>query len=524
MKRTIVRALVITVALAALLAVVGCTKQPGTAKAGTPSTVTYIMPSDPMVFWDPAETWAIELVALHNMYETLVRIDPTDNNKIIPVLATEWTTSPDKLKWTFKLRGGVKFHSGKPLTAEMAAASLNRTIKIGKGASYIWSGVKEIKAVDSLTLEFDLSRPLPMLFIVSSAYAAYIYDASHDRDWYYQPHADGTGPYTLKGYTKDSELILEKFKDYWGGWAKDVKRFDYAIIKVVPESATRRQLLSAGQADIIEQLPIEDVNALKADPKIAVSQVTSFQELYAFLNTQKPPLNKKEVRQALSYLMPYTDILDHVTMGAASQARGVIPPTLWGYGKDLLQYTYDVEKAKELLKKAGYPNGGLKLLYTYTAGDKNEQKVGELFKDALAKANIDLEIRGMTTDSKYNLAKAKNPRDRQDITMLYWWPDNLDPSGYLISQFHSEKNVGFNFGYYYNPVVDKLIDQGAEVSGVSIEEATQKFIDAQKIIVEDAPAIFIYCDDYVRPYRKTLLGYKDNPAYPNVVFFYDTHR
>jgi peptide/nickel transport system substrate-binding protein len=516
---------VISILLVVLITVVAAGCSGGEEQQGndnTPKTVTYVTHSDPMVFWDPAETWAIEIVALQNIYEPLVRIDPMNDNEFIPVLATEWKSSDDGLKWEFKLREGVKFHSGKELTADIAARSLKRTIDLGKGAAYIWDGVKEINAKDDNTLEFVLERPLPMLYIVSSAYGSYIYDPDLERDWYYEGNADGTGPYKLNDYSKDSEVILEKFQDYWGGWNQD--QFDYAIVKIVPESATRRQLLVRGEADIVEQMPLEDVEALKSDENILISDITSYQQLYAFLNTQKAPLDNKYVRQALSYLMPYQDIVDHVMLGSATQARGVIPPNLWGHGKDLMQYNYDLDKAKELLAQGGYPDGGFKLLYTYTAGDKNEQKVGELFKDALSKVNIDMEIRGMTVDSKYDLAKATDPNDRQDITMLYWWPDNVDPQGYMYSQFRTEKEVGFNFGYYSNPEVDRLIDEAIAISGTSIEEATEKYIEAQEIILDEAPAIHLYCENYVRPYRKDLKGYADNPAYPNAVFFYELSR
>ena len=520
MKMNMVKTIMISLLFFCMLAVSVYSSAPN----ATPTMVTYIAYADPMVFWDPAESWAAELIVLHNMYETLLRIDPLGNNKIMPVLAESWEESPDHLKWTFTLKKGVKFHSGKELTADIAARSIQRTIDNGKGASYVWDGVKEIKALDNNTIEFTLSRPLPMLYIVSSSYAAYIYNPEYDNDWYNKGNEDGTGPYKLNSYKKDSEVILQKFDDYWGGWPEDTMKFDYAIIKIVTESVTRRQMLMTGEADIVQQMPVEDIEALRSDKNITISKITSFQQLYAFLNTQKPPLDNKYIRQALSYLMPYEDIVKHVMLGNATQSRGVVPPTLWGHGEDVLQYNYNIEKANELLTKGGYPNGGFKLLYTYTAGDKNEQKVGELFKDALKKVNIDMEIRGMTVDSKYNLAKAPNPKDRQDITMLYWWPDNLDPSGYLFSQFHSEEEVGFNFGYYSNKDVDKLIDDAINVSGVSIEEATKKYIEAQKIIMDECPAIMVYCEDYLRPYRSNLKGYKDNPAYPNVAFFYDLSR
>lgn len=496
----------------------GCSKP-----AAKPSAVTYVVYADPMVDWDPAKSWAAENVFMQNVYETLVRIDPLDNNKFTGVLATGWHESEDHLTWTFDIRPNVKFHDGETLTADMAAKSLKRTIDMKKSATYIFDGVKDIKAAGPLTLEFDLSRPLPMLYILSSTYAAYIYNPDYSTDWYTTPNADGTGPYKFVSYKKDSEIVLQKFDDYWGGWSGSGK-FEYAFIKTVTEAATRRQMLTSGEADIVEQMPVEDIQALKSDANIATSNVTSFQELYAFLNTQKAPLNNKYIRQALAYATPYADILNYVMGGTAVQARGVIPQTLWGYSPDVFQYTYDLDKAKALLTKGGKPNGGFTLLYTYTAGDKNEQKIGELMKDSFAKIGITLDIRGMTVDTKYALARDPDPQKRQDITMLYWWPDNVDPSGYLYSQFHTEKEVGFNLGYYYNPAVDKLIDDGMLAAGTSIDAAVAKYTEAQKIIVDDSPAIFLYCENYVRPYRADLQGFKDNPAYPNVVFFYDLSR
>lgn len=494
----------------------------GSGEGGKLNMVTYVTHSDPMVFWDPAESWAAEIIVMQNMYESLVRIDPTDNT-VIPVLATEWKSSDDGLEWRFTLRENVKFHSGKILTPDMAVRSLRRTIDSGKGAAYIWDGVEEIKA-EGNEIVFELNRPLPLLQIVSGSYGAYIYDPDCQRDWYYEAQADGTGPYKLMSYQKDSEMILQKHDGYWGGWDDGNGHFDVVVIKTIAESTIRRQLIVSGEIDFIQQLPVEDIEAIRNEPGIAISNVVSFQQLSAFLNTQKPPLDNKLVRQALSYLTPYQDIIDHVMMGNAVQARGVIPPNLWGHGKDLKQYTYDPVKAKELLTEAGYPDGGFKLLYTYTSGDTNMQKVGELLKDSFAQANIDVELRGMTTDAKYNLSKAQNPNDRQDITLLYWWPDNLDPVGYMDSQFHSEEEVGFNFGYYSNDEVDRLIDEAIAESGLSIESASEKYIKAQEIIVEDAPALLLYCENYVRPYRSDIKGYKDNPLYPNVVFFYDVYR
>lgn len=531
MTRAIKKISVIFLIICILINLCGCTgnSQPGSTDSQDKANpgnkynmITYVTHSDPMVFWDPAESWAAEIIVMQNIYESLVRIDPTDDS-IIPVLATEWTNTDDGLEWRFTLREGVKFHSGKLLTPDMAVRSLKRTIESGKGASYIWDGVEDITS-EGNEIIFKLNRPLPLLQIVSGSYGAYIYDPDLERDWYYETNADGTGPYKMMSYNKDSEIILEKHADYWGGWDDKEGHFDVAVVKTIAESAIRRQLIVSGEIDFIQQLPVEDIEAIKDDPNISISNVVSFQQLSAFLNTQKKPLDNKYIRQALSYLTPYQDIVDHVMMGNAVQARGVIPPNLWGHGENLMQYTFDLEKAKELLAKGGYPDGGFKLLYTYTSGDTNMQKVGELLKDSFAKANIEIELRGMTTDAKYNLSKAQNPQERQDITLLYWWPDNLDPVGYMDSQFHSEEEVGFNFGYYSNPEVDRLIDEAIAESGLSIETASEKYIKAQEIIIEEAPALLLYCENYVRPYRSDIRGYKDNPLYPNVVFFYDVWK
>lgn len=527
MKKFIKRITIIILIFCLLLNVSGCSNAPKSEKTegeggNKRSIVTYVAHTDPMVFWDPAESWAIEIVAMQNMYETLVRIDPIDDS-IVPVLATDWANSEDGLEWRFTLREGVKFHSGKLLTPDLAVKSLKRTIEIGKGAAFIWNGVKEI-SYEGNEIIFELERPLPLLQVVSAAYGAYIYDPDIERDWYYEANADGTGPYKMISYQKDSEMLLERHPDYWGGWEDKEGHFDIVAIKTSGESTIVRQMLVSGEIDFVQQLPFEDLEAIKDDPGIKISDVVSFQQLNAFLNTEKEPLNNKYIRQAISYLTPYDDIIEHVMKGNASQARGVVPPNLWGHGKDLMQYTYDVEKGKELLAKGGYPDGGFTLEYTYTSGDSNIQKVGELLKDSLEDFNINLELRGMTVDAKYNLAKAQDHQDAQDITTLYWWPDNYDPAGYLDSQFHSEEEVGYNFAYYSNPEVDKLINEAISLSGVSIEEATEKYVRAQEIIIEEAPALFLYCENYVRPYRHDIKGYVDNPLYPNVVFFYDISR
>jgi len=217
-------------------------------------------------------------------------------------------------------------------------------------------------------------------------------------------------------------------------------------------------------------------------------------------------------------------VVKYAMGGLASQAKGAIPTGMWGHGDNLTQYTTDLAKAKQLLTQAGYPNGGFKLLLTYMSGDEDERKSAELFKSQLAKLNINLEIRAMPWESQWELSKSKDPNQRQDIMAMYWWPDFASPYSWFFNLYHSEKDIMYNLAYWYNGSFDKVVDKANEISGINRQQAEQMYIDAQKIIIDEAPTIFAFDKKNVFITSKSFKGFQDNPIYPNVVFFYDTHR
>ena len=226
----------------------------------------------------------------------------------------------------------------------------------------------------------------------------------------------------------------------------------------------------------------------------------------------------------MAYTIPYQDIVEGVLGGYGRQARGVVPYGLWGYSDRVKQYTLSIATAKALLKEAGYPNGGFKLLLTYASGDENERRTAELWKSKLAKLNIELEIRGMPWDPQWSLAKSPDPTKRQDIFVMYWWPDYANPHSFLSAMFESEKEINFNLEYYSNPLFDDLINAAAAIAGTDREEAINLYAEAQNVLMEDAPGVSIYDMEYLRAIASSLKGYVDNPAYPHVVFWYDCYR
>jgi len=493
-----------------------------TGSPAQPEVAVYAYTTEVTVFWDPSDSWADEIIWMSNVYETLLRYDPFKDT-FQPVLAESYEKSDDGLTWTFHLRKGVKFHTGNEMDAAAVKASIERTIRRGKGPTYIWDAVDSIEAVGKYTVVFHLKYPAALDVTVSSGYGSYIFDPEFsDHDWFTAGRDSGTGPYMIESHKGLTEVVLTNFDDYWGGW--DGKHFDKVVFVTVPEPSTRRLMIASGQADITELLPLTEIKALQGNPAVKIVHTPSFQNLVALFNTQKPPLDNKLVRKALAYTIPYQDIVQGILGGYGRQSRGVVPYGLWGYSDRVKQYTLSLATAKALLKEAGYPNGGFKLVVTYDSGDKNERRTAELWKSELAKLNIDLELRGMPWDPRWSLARSPDPNRRQDIFLFYWWPDYAHPHSFLSSMFETEEEITYNLCYYSNPLFDHLIHAAAAIAGADRKEAINLYVEAQNVLMEDAPGVAIYDMEYLRAVSASLKGYVDNPVYPHVVFWYNCYR
>jgi peptide/nickel transport system substrate-binding protein len=486
-----------------------------------PQFAVYALSSEPLTNWDPAIEFSNGIHVDNNIYEQLLRYDPV-SKKTIPLLAESYKVSDDGLTWTFTIRKGVKFQNGDAMAADDVKYSIDRTIKQAAGASYIWSAVDSITVKDPQTVEFKLKYKNPLDLVASTGYAAFIYSKKcvNDKDeWIAESKGCGTGPYMLKSAKWGDEVIVEKFTGYWGGWNE--KHFSQVVFKKISESATRRQMIETGEATITVELPYSDVNALKENPKVKVNVEPSLQNLIGMFNTLKAPLDNVKVRQALAYAYPYDQVIKSAVGGYARQAYGMVPFGLWGFSDKLPQYKYDLDKAKSLLAEAGVTTP-FNLLLTYTAGNETEKSSAELYKSELAKLNINLEIRSMPWDSQWELAKG-DPKTRQDIFVMYWWPDLPSPYSFLYSTFHTEKDPSFNLSYYYNDKLDKTIDDANELTAQDTAKAETMFVDAQKILLDDAASLFIYDRQDIWVTVANLEGFKFNPVYPTVMFFHDMY-
>lgn len=486
---------------------------------------TYLNPRPIMIFWDPSESISEETVAFNNLYETLLRYDPFKNT-FEPVLAESYTKSEDSKIWTFHIRKGVKFHTGNELDANAVKFCAERTIRLKKGAYYIWPPIESIEVPDKYTVVFKLKNPAQLDLTVASAYGSHIFDPQFaKREWFYEGHESGTGPYKLESFKGKEFLVFTKFEDYWRRW--DGKHFDKVVLKSVEEASTRRLLIESGKADITSRLPISMIQAMEKNPEIEIVKTGSFQNLNALFNmakSKKYPISNIYVRKALAYTLPYDDIVNDVLGGYGKQARGIIPHRLWGYSDLIRQYTYSPAVAKFYLQKAGYPNGGFKVLLVYTSGDQQMRRVAELWKAELAKLNVELDVRNMPWDTQEQFGHQTNADDRQDIFIFYWWPDYAHPHSFMSSQYETLEPPVYNFSYYSNPVYDEMINAANAMAAENQREGINLYMEAQSILMDELPGLTIYDVDYARAKRKSLKGYVDNPAYAHVVFWYDCYR
>lgn len=459
------------------------------------------------------------------VYENLVSYDG-DTLDIVPHLAESYDISEDGLTYTFKIRPGISFTDGAPLDAAAAKLSIERQIAVEQGIAYALSNVTAIETPDDMTVVLTLSAPSDgLLSAFAGMYAVYmispnaIAENEQDGDWaqgWLRDNMVGTGPYVLDSYSQSQQAAFSRNPDYWRGW--DGEHFDQIIVSYVKEPATERLLLEQGEIDIALFLPDDAVEELDGTEGIVVTDVPSWNLYYLVLPCHEGPTADKRVRQALSYGFDYETWVTDVMRGKAQQARGPIPSNFIGFNPDTPQYTYDPDRARELLAEAGYPDGGFTIDYTYETGYFWKRPLGELFQANMADLGITVNIQELSPSAWYELLS--NPETAHHAYGLVWWPTLKTPYDFLFSVFATgaQGAAAYNWGYYSNPEFDALIEAGA----TEPDEATRMalYAKAQELVVEDAPALFVYEKRYRLPMRDTVEGFVFNGVLIETLNFY----
>ena len=464
---------------------------------------------------DPArETDGESFYIADNIYNCLVEFKP-GTTEIIPALAESWSVSDDGLVYTFKLRRGVKFHDGTSFNADAVVFSLKRQLDENHpyyqyGPWKYWgymdmSGIiSDIVAVDNYTVKFTLKKAeAPFIANLAMNFAAIMSPTAvkkYKEDYTNNPV--GTGPFKFVSWVKDDNIVVERFDGYWGKKAY----LDRVIFKVVPDATARFLALRKGEVDIIDFPSPEDIPTIKKTKGLKVVQQAGLNVGYLAMNTEKKPFDNKLVRQAVNYAINKSDIIKGVYGDLGQPAKNPIPPGMWSYNNDVVDYAYNPTKAKQLLAQAGYPDGFSTTFWAMPVSrpyNPNGKKVAEIMQNQLAQVGIKASI--VSYDWGTYLDKTDN--GEHDMALLGWTGDNGDPDNFLwvlLSAPAAVKPAG-NIAFWKDAEFTSLIKQAKESSDVALRTSLYK--KAQIVFKEEAPWVPIAHSIVVEPMRESVQGF-----------------
>lgn len=449
------------------------------------------------------------------IFDGLVQYDETLN--IVPAIARAWKGSRDGLTWTFYLRKGVRFHHGREVIAEDFVYSFTRILdpktrskavevfeKI-KGAKEFREGradrVEGLKALDRYTLRIELSEAsAPFVSALAIGYAKVVpKEVVEELGERFGFNPIGTGPFKFVKWERNREIVLEANKDYYLGRPY----LDRVIFRVFPGQLNEQVFAEFEKGGLEDSLiPAEDIKEKIEKFKYQLVQRPILGVRFLVLNNSIKPLDNRLVRQALNYAIDMIAIFRDVHKNRYVPAKTILPPGTYGYSPKLKGYPYNPKKAKELLARAGFPNGnGLPPIQVWSSV-KSEAVLNEheAFQRYLADIGVKVEFqyntnwpsfRSMAYDGKF------------PVFRYGWVADVPDPNNFLYALFHSKSPN--NLAHYRNPQVDNLLDRAK--GEFDYMKRVELYRQVEQKIMEDAPFLPISYYTYGRifqPYVKAV--------------------
>ncbi len=441
------------------------------------------------------------------IYEHLVWYDGETTN-LVGQLAEKWDISTDGTVYTFYLKKGVKFHDGTDFNADAVKFSIDATILLNdpEGPAWILQQVIKggmqymtantygvtnqsevdaylsaggVKVIDEYTVQINLDYAFTP-FLSALAYIPRIISPTFVetnggfqpgfRNEYIHTHTCGTGPYTVVEWQPGQKLVMERFDGYWGEKGK-VKR---VIINYVNEWGTRLLAFYSGESDCAQVNAANAFDVINKDQWLNNGQIATLKNGYvfradpstsitsAFLNIHIKPFDNLKVRQGFQYAFNWGAFIDQVYNGFAEQPNGLIPKGILGADSSIPKYTYDPEKATQLLleaKEEGAFKDGQTITIYYNAGNENRRLGCLLLKDSIEALNVGLKIEVQELDWPTYLAKFRN--HELPFAIIGWVPDYADPDNFITTYVHSEKGYFAQAIAYKNSTIDQLSDEAA---------------------------------------------------------------
>jgi peptide/nickel transport system substrate-binding protein len=457
--------------------------------------------------------------ATANLYEPLItqKLVANDKGELIgqnefePDIAESWDVSDDGTVFTFHLRQDAKFADGTPITANDFKYTFDRAMT---GPGYIGlltpfmalSSADNVQALDDYTLQITTDRPAALTetiigFQVFGAISQATAEAhaTADDPWaenFFRTDSNSSGPYSITEWNAGVQYTFTPNPNFWRG--PDFFQNSGAIFRVVPEAATREQLLRAGDVDVALGIPFADLTDLSADPNITVHAVPTTRIYYLVMNNKVAPFDDARVRQAVSMAIPYDAIIQNVIYGYGVQPKSPVSVGMEGYTDEFWNYgSGDLDAAKALLADAGYPDG-FQVELTVPQEDQVRIDTATWIQAGLADIGVDVTINTLPGADFGGLEYS----GELPFFIEQWYSWGNDPFYQLT--FNLKCGAATNLVQYCNPEVDQLIEQGTYSRDPA--ERAQLIRRAQEIIVGEAPWAFLYQPDWIVATRSNVSG------------------
>ena len=459
----------------------------------------------------------------YNIFDGLINFDK--DLKPYPVLAQSWKVLDD-VTWQFKLRHNVKFHNGNPFTADDVVWSFNRA-KTGEKSGFkgALSAIASVEKVDDFTVNMTTNGPFPILPRKLSYLRIMDKESSEKlNDGTLGLTPVGTGPYKLVRWQKGQILVLEANKDYFRG----APAIDKVEIRPLTNDSTRVASMLSNAVDIIDRVPVRDVPRIKSNPQFNFYMRPGLRLIYLQMDQHrekspyvegcdKNPFLDPRVRKAFYLGINEDAIVKHIMGGFAVAAGQYYPVAVNGYDKGTTRPAYDPEKAKALLKEAGYENGFTVTLDSPNDRYINDEKIAQAVASSLAKIGITVKVNAIPKASFFPKA---NDTD-SSFNLIGWACTDGDGSAFLDANVHTydqDKGYGrYNGGRYSNPGVDAIIERSAKILDADARKKLLIQVMHKALVGEQNIIPLHYQVDLYATAKKVKLA----PRADNYLYFYD---
>ncbi len=507
MRKSLVAITAMTLAVSGVAACSSTSNSPsgtsGSASAAKGGDLTIVRAGDSvsmdntMVFSN-ASIWVFQ-----QMLESLYEVTP-DGKDVQPLLAESHTLSADKLTWTFKLKQGVTFSNGSPMTSADVKFSLDKARATKGGWEFLDVAIDTVDAPDPATVVIKTKYPwaplLADLANFSNAILPKDYAGKTNEEFYKAPI--GTGPFVWDHWTKGSDLKLNKNPKYWDTGKPSL---DSVTWRVVPDDNSRNVQIQGGQAQVNENPPFSSVEQLKGQPGVKVTLFPSTRTDYVMMNHLKKPYDDVHVRRAISYAIDRAALVKSLLFGNGTVANSFLMPNVPFYDKDTPGISYDMAKAKEEMAKSSVP-GGFTTTFLASSGDNTDQAIAQVLQSTLKELGITVKIQSVDPSANHDLQQ----QQKYEISHSYWTMDIADPDELVTFAVDPEAGAHSFYTGYDNAQV--IAD--TKLAEKSFDDATRQklYSNIQKQSAEDAFMAFLYYSPFSYSYSSKVNGFEVYPT------------